>query len=258
MNLDLSGKSVFVAGSSRGIGRAIAAAFLAEGACVAISGRDAAALKQTEEELRAIYPGAAILALAGDLTGERHCAAAVAAILEQWNALDVLVANIGSGSGRPGWQYDAQAWAAQYEINLFAAVRVVSQALPAMLERKRGSIVLVSSITGIESTAAPLGYSSAKAALLNYSKNLARQIAPEGVRVNAVAPGNVLFPGGTWERHIARDRSRVESYIADEVPMGRFGTTEEIADAVLFLGSARASFITGACLVADGGQTRSL
>jgi 3-oxoacyl-[acyl-carrier protein] reductase len=258
MNLELHGKSIFVAGSSRGIGRAIAAGFLAEGARVAISGRDAEALTKTGENLRAAHPGAAVLCIAGDLTDERNCAAAVETILLEWNGLDALVANFGSGRGSPGWRYDAGDWAGLYDVNLFGAVGLISHALPVMLGRKSGSIVLVSSITGIESTLAPLAYSSAKAALLNYAKNLARQVAPDGVRVNAVAPGNVLFPGGSWENHIANDPTRVENYIQAEVPMQRFGTPEEIADAVLFLSSARAAFITGACLVADGGQTRSL
>jgi 3-oxoacyl-[acyl-carrier protein] reductase len=258
MDLELRGKSVFVAGSSRGIGHAIAAGFLAEGARVAISGRDPEALKQTETSLRAAFPTATLLSIAGDLTDETHCAAAIAAILREWKALDILVANIGSGRGHAGWSYDAQDWAALYDINLFGSVRLVSAALSSMLPVRSGAIILVSSITGVESTPAPLAYGSAKAALLNYAKNLARQVAAEGVRVNAIAPGNVLFPGGSWEKHIVGDPGRVESYIQTEVPMGRFGTPAEIADAVLFLSSARAAFITGACLVADGGQTRSL
>jgi 3-oxoacyl-[acyl-carrier protein] reductase len=258
MDLELHGKNVFVAGSSRGIGRAIAEAFLAEGARVAISGRDPAALGETENHFRALSPRAEVLAISGDLTDDAHCAAAIASVLNQWGALDILVANIGTGRGRPGTQYDAAEWASLYDMNLFGAVRIVSHALPAMFRRNSGSIALVSSITGIEATPAPLAYSSAKAALLNYAKNLARQAAPHGVRVNAIAPGNILFPGGTWEKHMANDPARVESYIHAEVPMRRFGTPAEIADAVLYLSSARASFVTGACLVADGGQTRSL
>jgi 3-oxoacyl-[acyl-carrier protein] reductase len=258
MDLELRDKSVFVAGSSRGIGQAIASAFLAEGARVAISGRDPEALKKTEDALRAAHPDATLLSISGDLTDFRTGAESIAAILNEWKSLDILVANIGSGRGKPGWEYDPQEWSALYDINLFGSARLVSHALPSMIAAKSGSIVLISSITGIESTPAPLAYSSAKAALLNYAKNLSRQLAPEGVRVNAVAPGNVLFPGGTWEKHIAADKAKVDTYIQSEVPMRRFGTPEEIADAVLFLSSPRAAFITGACLVADGGQTRSL
>ncbi len=127
-----------------------------------------------------------------------------------------------------------------------------------MVERKRGAIIFVGSIAGVESSPAPLAYSSAKAALLNYVKNLARQVAEDGIRVNAVAPGNILFEGGSWVKHLEARREEVLRYIESEVPMKRFGKPEEIADAVAFLASARASFVTGACLVADGGQTRSL
>lgn len=258
MDLELQGKCVFVAGSSRGIGRVIARAYLQEGAWVAISGRDGTALAATEQALRAEFPEASILAVPGDLTDEKHCREAITAMARQWRAPDVLVVNFGSGSGRPGWNYDEKDWANLYDVNLFGPVRLVSAALPGMVERKGGAVVLVSSITGVESTVAPLAYSGAKAALLNYSKNLARQVAAAGVRVNAVAPGNVFFPGGSWEKHIAADAALVEAHLRAEVPMNRFGTPEEIADAVLFLSSSRASFITGACLVADGGQTRSL
>jgi 3-oxoacyl-[acyl-carrier protein] reductase len=127
-----------------------------------------------------------------------------------------------------------------------------------MVEQKRGAIVFVNSIVAVESTPAPLAYSSAKAALLNYTKNLARQVAADGIRVNTVAPGNIFFDGGSWDKHLQARRDEVLGYIASEVPMQRFGKPEEIADAVAFLASARASFVTGACLVADGGQTRSL
>jgi 3-oxoacyl-[acyl-carrier protein] reductase len=116
----------------------------------------------------------------------------------------------------------------------------------------------VASIAGLESMPAPLPYSAAKAALVNYGKNLSRLLASRGVRVNSVAPGNVLFPGGSWERHLADRREEVLRYLQAEVPMQRFGRPEEIADLVVYLSSDRASFITGACVVADGGQTRSI
>jgi len=111
---------------------------------------------------------------------------------------------------------------------------------------------------GLESTSAPLPYSAAKAALVNYGKNLARQVGPSNVRVNCVAPGNILFPGGSWDRHLSERRDEVLHLINVEVPLQRFGRPEEIADLIVFLSSDRAAFITGACIVADGGQTRSL
>jgi 3-oxoacyl-[acyl-carrier protein] reductase len=126
-----------------------------------------------------------------------------------------------------------------------------------MVEAGRGSIVLIASIVGLESVNAPLPYSAAKAALISYAKNLGREVARRGVRVNAVAPGNVLFDGGSWARKLAENPDRVRQYIDREVPAGRFGAPAEIADLVAFLASDRATFITGACMVVDGGQTRS-
>jgi 3-oxoacyl-[acyl-carrier protein] reductase len=126
-----------------------------------------------------------------------------------------------------------------------------------MVKRHDGSIVLIGSIAGVESTAAPLPYSAAKAAVSMYAKNLSRLVGPEGVRVNCVAPGNILFPGGSWERHLEARGDEVRAYIDKEVPLKRFGTVEEIANCVAFLASPRSSFVTGACLVADGGQCHS-
>jgi 3-oxoacyl-[acyl-carrier protein] reductase len=182
---------------------------------------------------------------------------ALAQVHERWGRLDALIANIGSGHGTLGWQVDAAEWTGVFETNFHGAVRLVTEALPQMVEAKRGGIVLISSIAGVESSPAPLPYSSAKSALIVYAKNLARQVAAAGVRVNAVAPGNIFFEGGSWAANLEARRDAVLKHIADEVPMQRFGTPEEIADLVVFLCSPRASFITGACIVADGGQTRS-
>ena len=117
--------------------------------------------------------------------------------------------------------------------------------------------MLMASIAGVEALETPLPYAAAKAAVIALAKGLARDLASQAIRVNAIAPGNILAPGGPWEQRLQRDRAAVEAYIAREVPLRRFGTPEEIADAVAFLVSERASFITGTCLVADGGQTRS-
>src|SRR3954452_12123115 len=126
-----------------------------------------------------------------------------------------------------------------------------------MVTAQRGSIVLVSSIAGLESLGAPIPYGTAKAALEHYAKDLSRRVGRHGVRVNTVAPGNILFPGGTWQRKLDADPAGVQSMIAAEVPLGRFGTPMEIGSAVAFLASDRAAFITGACMVVDGGQTRA-
>jgi len=126
-----------------------------------------------------------------------------------------------------------------------------------MFPANSGAIVCISSICGIETLGAPVAYSAAKAGLNAYVSGMARPLAARNIRINAVAPGNILFPGGGWESKLQEDRAAVEAMLKREVAMGRFGKPEEIADAVLFLASCKASFITGTVLVADGGQIRS-
>jgi 3-oxoacyl-[acyl-carrier protein] reductase len=254
VDLGLSGKVIFVAGSSRGIGKAIAAMLVEEGARVCISGRDPVSLAETQRELS---ERGSVLSFDGDLSTPGPIAAAFQKINAEWGALDGLVCNLGTGSGNAGWNQSEDDWARLFRLNFEASTRLAQRAIPLMLDRG-GSIVFISSITGVEATPAPLPYSAAKAALINYSKNLSRLVASQNIRVNCVAPGNVLFPGGSWERHLAKNREAVLESIQAEVPMGRFGTPEEIASLVAFLCSARASFVTGGCFIADGGQTRSL
>jgi 3-oxoacyl-[acyl-carrier protein] reductase len=245
MDLGLRDKVVFVAGSSRGIGRGIAAVFLDEGARVVLTGRDATALSAAAAELgkgRADH----VMMIAGDLTQAPAAVEAQRRAMARWGTVDVLVCNIGSGTAKNGWQIAAADWEPVFEINLWATV-----------EAQGGSIVLISSIAGLESLGAPIPYGAAKAALEHYSQDLARQVGRYGVRVNTVAPGNILFPGGSWQRKLDVNQGGVTAMISAEVPLARFGTPEEIGEAVAFVASARAAFITGACLVVDGGQTRA-
>jgi len=258
MDLGLTNQVIFVSGSSRGIGKAIAKSFLAEKARVAISGRNADDVRESEQEMAAEFGRENVMSCCGDLTQVVSIRGALKSVYERWGNIDALVANIGSGRSKPGWSVEDDEWQRVFELNFFGSVRLVTETLPGMVSGKGGSIVLVSSIAGIEASPAPLPYSSAKAALINYAKNLARQLAPEGIRVNAVAPGNILFPGGSWKKHLETRKEEVLNHIKAEVPMNRFGTVAEIADAVVFLSSRRATFTTGACLVVDGGQVRSI
>ena len=258
MDLHLTDKVAFVAGSSRGIGHAIVHAFLTEGARAVVTGRQADSLAQTVAAFETEFGQDRVLAFRGDLSQPEQISAALTQTRERWGEIDCLVANIGSGTAKPGWQLNQADWDTVFEVNLWSSVRLVEAALPAMVQAQRGSIVMIASIAGLESVNAPLPYSGAKATLVNYSKNLARQVGQYGVRVNCVAPGNILFPGGSWEKKLAQNPEHFQRYIETEVALQRFGTPEEIANLVVFLSSDRAAFITGACVVADGGQTRRI
>jgi 3-oxoacyl-[acyl-carrier protein] reductase len=256
MDLGLKGEVAFVAGSSRGIGRAIAAGLLAEGARVVLTGRDAASLESTRAELS---KSGEVLAIAGNFADAGVIEAAFEKTVKTFGRIDHLVANLGTGSGKPGWEQPDAEWQRLFDLNFFASTRLTQAVLPYLLgNAEGGSILYISSIVGLEATPAPLPYSAAKAALNNYSKNLARQLGAQKVRVNTIAPGNIFFEGGSWERHLANRREAVEQMLKTEVPQQRFGSPEEIASLACYLCSRQAGFATGGCYVMDGGQTRSI
>lgn len=249
-------KVAFVAGSSRGIGKAIARALLRESYTTLITGRDPASVKMTVQELTTEF-GADVLHFTGDLSKPTVVRDALDKLKSSCGpSLDVLVVNLGNGKGRLGWDLTDEDWAAAFDVNFWAAVRISHAAIPAL--SSGASITFVSSLAGVERVPAPMPYCAAKAALINYAKNLSWAVAERGIRVNCIAPGNILFPGSSWEKHLQNRREQVLEYVHSEVAMKRFGTPEEIADAVVFLTSPKASFMTGECLVVDGGQSRSL
>jgi 3-oxoacyl-[acyl-carrier protein] reductase len=257
VNLSLQNRIALIAGSSRGIGKAIAMAFLREGCRVCITGRSEAPLSKALAEFDTAFGKERVISFCGDLTNSSVIEQALRKTHELWGRLDVVVANVGSGSGQPGWQIESEEWERLFRLNFWGSVNLTQAAIPLLAENRHGALLFIASITGVEATPAPLPYSAAKAALINYSKNLAVQVAKIGVRVNCIAPGNILFPGGTWERHLEKDKNKVMQMIDSSVPLARFGTPEEIADIAVFLCSDTATFITGACFKADGGQSKS-
>jgi 3-oxoacyl-[acyl-carrier protein] reductase len=257
VDLELKDKVVLVSGSSRGIGFAIARAFLKEGAIVVITGRDEGSLVHARDELLSLSSPDRVLAIRADMTNPAEIQNTIDQITSRSESLYALVANVGTGVGKMGWDLTPDEWQLGLQQNLLGNMALATAALPHFVSHGTSSITFISSIVGIEAVNAPLPYSAAKAALNNVAKNLARTLGGNGVRVNVVAPGNVLVPGGSWEKKLMNNRDTVEQYIRSEVPARRFGRPEEIADAVVFLASERASFITGSCLVVDGGQSRS-
>jgi 3-oxoacyl-[acyl-carrier protein] reductase len=249
MNLELDGKTALVSGASRGIGLAIARMLYAEGCWVALMARGQEGLDKAARD----FAGQA-LTQACDVTDGVAAQAAVAAIAAQTGGIDVLICNAGSGASVPPGSETEAEWRRVLDINLFSALNTIAAARPHM--RKGGAIVCISSIAGLAALGAPVAYSAAKAALNAAVKGLARPLAGEGLRINAVAPGNILFPGGTWDRKLAENRSGVEAMLTREVALARLGTPDEIAALTVFLASPKASFITGTIQVADGGQLR--
>jgi 3-oxoacyl-[acyl-carrier protein] reductase len=257
MDLGLKDKVAWVAGASRGIGLAIARGLAAEGCRVAISARSAGPLNEAAARLQKEFGADRVAAFAADVSVDAQASAAVAGCLQRWGRLDAAAINAGTGRIPGGASPSDADWDLALSQNLRGPICAARHAAPA-LKRQGGAITVIGSIAGLEAFGAPVAYSSAKAALHAWMKALSRDLAKDGVRVNAVIPGNIDFPGGTWELKRREAAEKVDAYIRREVPMARFGTPEEISDAVAFLSSPRAAFITGAALVVDGGQTRSL
>ena len=251
MDLELSQKVALVTGSSRGLGLAIARKLADEGCLVVLNGRDAAVLEQSQQK---IINGA--LAFKADVTSPDECAWLVQQIEACLGRLDILVCNVGSGTSVPPGKETPEEWNRVLGLNLKSATNVIAAA-EHLLSASRGAVVCISSICGQETLGAPVTYSAAKAALNSYVRGISRPYAAKGIRINAVAPGNLLYAGSVWERKLAEDASAVQVMLDREVAQRRLGTPEEIADWVVFLSSPRASFATGETFVVDGGQVRS-
>lgn len=250
MDLGLKDKVAIVTGGSRGIGRAIALGFADEGCNVAICARGEEKLRETEAELKA--KGVKVHAGIVDVTQPGAVEAFVDEVSETLGRVDALVNN--AGGARQG--DDDETWTAMIDLNLMAAVRASRASVKHMRANGGGAVVNITSIWGREG-GGPVTYNAVKAAMTSHAKNLALQLAPEGIRVNSVAPGSIRFPGGGWDRRVQQDPEGMAQFVKQNIPSGRFGTAEEVANAVVFLCSPAASWVTGVALNVDGGQSRS-
>lgn len=250
MDLGLKGRAALVTGASRGIGAAIATGLAAEGARVAIVARNEEGVQALAETLRAT--GAEILPITADLTEPDSADRVVKTVEDTFGAVDILVNNLGGGKRGD----DDDAWAFTLDVNLLAAMRCCRAAIPGMKERRAGVITIISSISGSMVGGQPPSYNVAKAAEIMYARTLARDLGPFGIRANTVSPGSILFEGGGWAKRQASHPEEIADFIERDMPIGRFGRPEEIADVTVFLSSDRASLITGTDLHVDGCQLK--
>jgi 3-oxoacyl-[acyl-carrier protein] reductase len=249
VNLELAGKACLVSGASRGIGRAIAQALAREGARIVAVARGAGDLEALQRDLECTT-------VVADVATADGASKAVDEAVRALGGLDVVIANVGKSFARDATGMDDDDLAKSLDANLWTAARVAQRAVPHLRARGGGSITMIASVWGKEAGGAP-GYNLAKAGVIALAKALARDYAKHGIRVNSVAPGSILFPGGGWDRRQQADPQGIAAFVARDIPMGRFGTPDEVADVVAFLASARARWITGACIAVDGGQAKS-
>jgi 3-oxoacyl-[acyl-carrier protein] reductase len=254
MDLGLRNRVAIVTGSSRGLGKATATALAHEGARVVLNGRTEQTLNDTADEIRAA--GGVVEAVAADVTTEAGCQQLVDVALHAFGQVDILVNNAG-GSARANLMSPDDDWSAAIDWMFWPSLRLSRMVAPAMRQRRSGVIIMISSIYGRE-----LGgggsYQVVKSAQLSLAKTLAKELAPDNVRVLTVAPGSISFPGGGWARRQQEDPEGMARFVAQDMPLGRFGRAEEVGDVVAFLSSDRASLVTGACVPVDGCQGRSL
>jgi 3-oxoacyl-[acyl-carrier protein] reductase len=247
MQISFKGRKVVVTGGSRGIGRSIALGFAASGADVSICARGKDALDATAAEIGKLgvkaYAGECDLADKAAI--DRYVAAAATAL----GGIDILVNNA-SGFGQSD---DEAGWAKSIDIDVMATVRASHAAIPYIEKGTRGAILNISSISGHGASARSAPYAAVKAAVINYTMSQALILVPKAIRVNAIAPGSIEFPGGVWDQRKS-DNPPLYNATLKSIPWGRMGKPEEIANAALFLCSDQASWVTGQTLTVDGGQ----
>src|SRR5215213_11843103 len=248
MDLGLTDKIAIVTGSSRGLGLASARALVAEGCrvCLCARGEERLAEAALEVEAAARRPGM-VLAVQADVSTAAGVELVVARTVEKFGGLDILVNNVGRAGGTDLLDTSDAEWQAALDETLFPAIRASRLAVPHMKARGGGAIIMIASIWGRES-GGRMTYNAVKAAEISLAKSLAQQLAPLNIRVNSVAPGSILFAGGSWHARQQADPAGIADFVRRELPFGRFGRADEVGSVVAFLASSRASWVSGACV----------
>jgi 3-oxoacyl-[acyl-carrier protein] reductase len=251
MHIDLTNKKVLVTGSSHGIGFEIARAFHAEGSKVVLNARNLENLQKASKKLEGSFIAD------GDVSNTEIAKKVISKAIAYLGEIDILVCNVGNSQSVQAGEENALEWEQQFKYNFLSATNVIEAARNSLSVTK-GNIICISSICGLEYIpGAPLTYSTFKAALNTYIHGIARPLGNQGIRINAIAPGNIFFDGSIWEKKVFEKKQAVEKMLKSEVSLGCFGRLEDISNLVIFLASDLAEFATGSIWTIDGGQVRS-
>ncbi len=256
MDLQLTDRVAMISGGSRGIGLHIARALAGEGCHVIIGGRGEKDLKDALDEIGSLETSSRAASFRGDITEKGVPEKFVREAIDFFGRVDILVNNVGGGSPKILLESTDEDWVQVFEFNLMHAVKLSRLAIPEMKKRGDGSILNIASIYGRESQGS-MTYNASKAALIGFSKSLAKETAKDGIRVNSLCPGSILFPGGRWEERVNAAPDGLQGFIDSDMPLGRFGRPEEVAAVAALMVSPRASLVNGACWTVDGSQSRS-
>lgn len=255
MDLGLEGKAVIVTGGTRGIGNACAVALGSEGAQVIVCGRDQKNLASALEAFDA--KGIKSAGVIADLSKKDGASLVYDKAMSAFGKVDVVINNVGGALGSTLSETTEEQWHETFELNLFSAIRLTKLAVPQMVERHWGRIICIGSIYGRE-YGGGMTYMTAKASLMAFTKNLSRQVAQHNVLVNTVNPGSIAHPGGSWQKRIDSDPEAMKDFVKGNLPLGRFGRSDELASLVAFMASEKGSYLTGTSWNVDGGQSKSL
>ena len=260
MELKIKGKYALITGGTHGIGRSIALALADEGCNVAVCSRNIERVEKTIAELKAV--GVECLGIQADVMIEADIKKVMRGVIDKWGTIHILINNVGGG-GRWGKEIveetEEKVWLEVYNKNVLAAIRFTNLAIPHMRKQKGGRVVTITSIFGREGGGRPW-FSMAKTAQTSFMKSLAMKhyLAEDGITFNSIAPGAIMIPDTGWEKALKENPGEVEEFIKRELPLGRFGTPEEIANVVVFICSEKASLLNGASIPVDGGQSKSI